>query len=311
MLDPMAKAHLNWCEDVCQSLQAARNSNTEKCKLPALFCPGIASDKTWENTLSFFNTFSLPLTRDAVNNCPVTAVWKFAIEFNLDCHITLTKLSTENWAAMGAGEVGDSFRACKVPVGLYSISFCQLESRKEKKFSILYFNVHQNVGEIVRNQSAFYLLQPYFSSVCPCLIFTACKMEIMVPTSSVEVSGVLVEAVIIFQEYFLILMLSSGNKLYFLMVGVKVLCRVISAVLNVPLCLFAGFYIFCICMQRQSGTTGGKMTFENSCFKTFLVFLLIWAKKNRFFFWKMLFCSWYLLHWLSILIILSSTCGSL
>lgn len=50
----------------------------------------------------------------------------------------------------------------------------------------------------------------------------------MVPTSSVEVSGVLVEAVIIFQEYFLILMLSSGNKLYFLMVGVKVLCSYIS-----------------------------------------------------------------------------------
>lgn len=74
----------------------------------------------------------------------------------------------------------------------------------------------------------------------------------MVPTSSVEASGVLVEAVIIFQEYFLILMLSSGNKLYFLMVGVQVLCRVISAVLNVPLSLFAGFYIFCICMQREN-----------------------------------------------------------
>lgn len=55
------------------------------------------------------------------------------------------------------------------------------------------------------------------------------SMEIMVPTSSVEVSGVLVEAVIIFQEHFLLLTLSSGNKLYFLMVGVKVLCRIKSA----------------------------------------------------------------------------------
>lgn len=54
-------------------------------------------------------------------------------------------------------------------------------------------------------------------------------MEIMVPTSSVEVSGVLVEAVIIFQEHFLLLMLSSGNKLYFLMVGVKVLRKIKSA----------------------------------------------------------------------------------
>lgn len=71
----------------------------------------------------------------------------------------------------------------------------------------------------------------------------------MVPTSSVEVSGVLVEAVIIFQEHFL-LTLSSGNKLYFLMVGVKVLCRIKSAFLNVPLSLFAGFYILCICMHR-------------------------------------------------------------
>lgn len=171
--------------------------------------------------------------------------------------------------------MGTASELAKSPWDCTASPSASWRAERKKKFSILYFSAHQNVGEIVRNQSAFYLLQPYFSSVCPCLIFTACKMEIMVPTSSVEVSGVLVEAVIIFQEYFLILMLSSGNKLYFLMVGVKVLCRVISAVLNVPLCLFAGFYIFCICMQRQSGTTGEKMTFENSCFKTFLVFLLI------------------------------------
>lgn len=59
---------------------------------------------------------------------------------------------------MGVGEVGDSFRACKVPMVLYSIFFCLLERRKKRKFSILYFSAHQNVGEIVRNKSDFYLL---------------------------------------------------------------------------------------------------------------------------------------------------------
>lgn len=124
------------------------------------------------------------------------------------------------------------------------------------------------------NKSGFYLLQPCFSNVCPCLIFTTCKIEIMVPTSSVEVSGVLVEVVIIFQEHFLLLMLSSGNKLYFLMVGMKVQCRIKSAFLNVPLSLFAGFYIFCICMHREeSETMGEKSHFKPFVLKHFLVIL--------------------------------------
>lgn len=76
-------------------------------------------------------------------------------------------------------------------------------------------------------------------------------MEIMVPTSSVEVSGVLVEAVIIFQEHFLLLMLSSGNKLYFLMVGVKVLCKIKSAFLKIlPFPFFAGCYVL-VCIERN------------------------------------------------------------
>lgn len=109
-------------------------------------------------------------------------------------------------------------------------------------------------------------------------------MEIMAPTSSVEVSGVLVEAVIIFQEHFLLLMLSSGNKLYFLMVGVKVLCRIKSAFLNVPLYLFAGFYILCICMHREESETIEKLlAFINICFKAFFVTLvLLYETRNRF-----------------------------
>lgn len=80
---------------------------------------------------------------------------------------------------------------------------------------------------------------PHLGNVWHCPIFTTHEMELMVPASSAEVSGVLVEAVVIFQEHFLLLTLSSGSKLYFLMVGVKVLCRIKSAFFKCsafPLC---------------------------------------------------------------------------
>lgn len=102
-----------------------------------------------------------------------------------------------------------------------------------------------------------HLVQLNFSNVCPRLIFTTHKMEIMVPPSSVEVSGVLGEAVIIFQEHFQLLLLSSGNKLYFLMVGVKDLCRNKSAFLKfstLPLCWVLHF----MHLYAQKGTRNNR-----------------------------------------------------
>lgn len=115
-------------------------------------------------------------------------------------------------------------------------------------------------------------------------------MQIMVPASSVEVSGVLVEAVIIFQEHFLLLTLSSGNKLYFLMVGVKALCRIKSNYLNAPLSLFAKFYILGIHMRRKAlETTEKNVAFKSFCLKAFLVMLVLLFKIRKRFVCKMLF----------------------
>lgn len=115
-------------------------------------------------------------------------------------------------------------------------------------------------------------------------------MEILVPASSAEVSGVLVEAVIIFQEHFLLLALSSGNKLYFLMVGVKVFCRIKSAFLNVPLSLSAGFYVLCIYMCREDlETTEKLMAFKTVCFKAFLMTPVLLNETGNRFLCKLIF----------------------